>query len=73
DIPRLGPDKRNEAKRFTTLIDALYEAKVNLICSAEAPAEALYTEGDGAFEFQRTVSRLMEMRSEAYMALPHAG
>ena len=73
DIPRLGPDKRNEAKRFTTLIDALYEAKVNLICSAEAPAEALYTEGDGAFEFQRTVSRLMEMRSAAYMALPHAG
>ena len=72
-IPRLGPEMRNEAKRFTTLIDALYEAKVNLICSAEAPAEALYTEGDGAFEFQRTVSRLMEMRSAAYMALPHAG
>jgi cell division protein ZapE len=73
DIPKLGPDLRDQAKRFVTLIDALYEAKVNLICSAEAPAEALYTEGDGAFEFQRTVSRLMEMRSEAYMALPHAG
>jgi len=72
-IPRLGPEKRNEAKRFVTLIDALYEAKVNLICSAEAPAEALYIEGDGAFEFQRTVSRLMEMRSADYMALPHAG
>jgi cell division protein ZapE len=72
-IPRLGPEKRNEAKRFVTLVDALYEAKVNLICSAEAPAEALYTEGDGAFEFQRTVSRLMEMRSVDYMAMPHAG
>jgi len=72
-IPRLGPEKRNEAKRFVTLVDALYEAKVNLICSAEAPAEALYTEGDGAFEFQRTVSRLMEMRSAGYMAMPHAG
>jgi len=72
-IPRLGPEKRNEAKRFVTLIDALYEAKVNLICSADAPAEALYMEGDGAFEFQRTVSRLMEMRSADYMAIPHAG
>ncbi len=72
-IPRLGPEKRNEAKRFVTLVDALYEAKVNLICSADAPAEALYTEGDGAFEFQRTVSRLMEMRSTDYLALPHAG
>jgi cell division protein ZapE len=73
DIPRLGPEMRNEAKRFTTLVDALYEAKVNLICSAATPAEALYVEGDGAFEFQRTVSRLMEMRSDAYMALPHVG
>jgi cell division protein ZapE len=72
-IPKLGPKKRNEAKRFVTLIDALYEAKVNLICSADAPAEALYEEGDGAFEFERTVSRLMEMRSVEYMAQPHAG
>ena len=72
-IPKLGPEKRNEAKRFVTLIDALYEARVNLICSADAPADALYTEGDGAFEFERTVSRLMEMRSAEYMALAHAG
>jgi len=72
-IPKLGPEKRNEAKRFVTLIDALYEARVNLICSADAPATALYTEGDGAFEFERTVSRLIEMQSETYMALPHAG
>ena len=72
-IPKLGPDKRNEAKRFSTLIDALYEAKVNLICSADVPADKLYTEGDGAFEFKRTVSRLMEMQSEDYMAQPHVG
>ncbi|NQU59914.1 MAG: cell division protein ZapE [Rhodospirillales bacterium] len=72
-IPKLGPENRNEAKRFVTLIDALYEAKVNLICSADAPPEALYTEGDGAFEFERTASRLMEMQSTDYMALPHAG
>ena len=72
-IPRMGPAKRNEAKRFTTLIDALYEAKVNLLCSADAPPQELYVEGDGAFEFQRTVSRLHEMQSEAYMALPHGG
>ena len=71
-IPLLGPEKRNEAKRFVTLIDALYESKVNLICSADAPPEKLYTEGDGAFEFERTVSRLMEMQSEDYQETPHA-
>lgn len=70
-IPKLGPSNRNEAKRFVTLIDALYEAKVNLICSAEKEAHELYTEGEGAFEFERTVSRLMEMQTEEYMALPH--
>jgi cell division protein ZapE len=71
DIPQLGPERRNEAKRFVTLIDALYEAKVNLICSAASPPETLYTEGDGAFEFERTVSRLMEMRSPEYISLEH--
>ncbi len=70
-IPRLGPENRNEAKRFITLIDALYEHKVNLICSAAAAPDELYTEGDGAFEFQRTASRLFEMQTEAYMSLPH--
>ena len=70
-VPRLGPHNRDQAKRFVTLIDALYEAKVNFLCSAEVPPEALYVEGDGAFEFHRTVSRLMEMQSEAYLALPH--
>jgi cell division protein ZapE len=70
-IPRLSPLKRNEAKRFVTLIDALYEHRVKLICSAERPAEELYPEGDGAFEFQRTVSRLHEMRSETYIGSQH--
>ncbi|MCW9033253.1 MAG: cell division protein ZapE [Alphaproteobacteria bacterium] len=70
-IPLLGPENRNEAKRFVTLVDALYEHKVNLVCSASAPPELLYTAGDGAFEFQRTVSRLMEMQSREYVSLPH--
>ncbi len=72
-IPKLGPEKRNEAKRFVTLIDALYEAKVKFICTAAASPTELYTEGDGAFEFERTVSRLMEMQSPEYIATPHQG
>src|SRR5690606_17977227 len=71
-IPKLGPDKRNEAKRFVTLIDALYENNVKLLCSAAAPPEELYPAGDGAFEFQRTVSRLQEMQSADYLARGHA-
>ena len=67
-IPRLGPKRHNEAHRFVTLIDTLYEHKVNLVCSADAPAEALYAEGTGAFEFQRTVSRLLEMQSDDYIS-----
>lgn len=70
-IPLLGPERRNEAKRFVTLIDAMYESKVNLICAAAAPPEGLYPEGDGAFEFQRTVSRIMEMRSPEYISTEH--
>ena len=70
-IPRLGPVRHNEAKRFAVLIDALYEHKVNLICSADTSPENLYTEGEGAFEFQRTASRLIEMQSRDYMAAPH--
>lgn len=72
-IPVLGPENRNEAARFVTLIDALYEYKVKLLASADAPPEQLYPSGDGAFEFQRTVSRLMEMGSEDYLALGHGG
>jgi len=71
NIPKLTAAYRNEAKRFVTLIDALYEHKVKLICTAEAPARELYTEGDGAFEFERTVSRLMEMQSESYLRSEH--
>jgi cell division protein ZapE len=66
DIPKLTAEHRNAAKRFVTLIDTLYEHKVRLICTAEAPAQSLYTEGDGVFEFKRTVSRLIEMQSEHY-------
>ena len=67
-IPRLGPDNRNEARRFNIFIDALYEAHGNLIASAAAPPQELYQAGDGAFEFQRTVSRLVEMQSAAWIA-----
>ena len=71
DIPRLDRDRHNEAVRFMTLIDALYEHKVNLICSAAVAPSELYTEGDFAFEFQRTVSRLIEMQCDAYLTAPH--
>jgi cell division protein ZapE len=71
NIPRLTPRNRDRAWRFTTLVDALYEKKVKLICSAEAPPDRLYVEGDGAFEFQRVVSRLMEMQSPEYLGLDH--
>ncbi len=70
-IPVLGPENRNEAARFVTLIDALYEHKVKLIAAADAAPAALYPVGDGVFEFERTVSRLIEMQSAAYMALGH--
>ncbi len=70
-IPKLGPENRNEAARFVTLIDALYEHKVKLLAAADAEPEQLYQAGDGAFEFQRTVSRLMEMRSDDYLAEGH--
>jgi cell division protein ZapE len=70
-VPRLTPSERDAARRFVTLIDALYEHRVTLICSAEAPPDGLYPTGDGAFEFRRTVSRLMEMQSETYLQRSH--
>jgi cell division protein ZapE len=70
-IPVMGPQLRNEAARFVTLIDALYEHKVKLLAGAEAEPEGLYPAGDGSFEFQRTVSRLEEMRSAEYLAEGH--
>ncbi len=66
EIPVLGPARNNEAKRFVTLIDALYEARVRLICSAEAEPGALYPEGEGSFEFARTASRLHEMQGAGW-------
>jgi cell division protein ZapE len=70
-IPRMGPENRNEAARFVTLIDALYESKVKLLATAAAQPEELYMEGNGRFEFERTVSRLNEMQSAEYLALGH--
>jgi cell division protein ZapE len=67
DIPRLTPDRRDAAKRFVTLIDALYEARAKLVALADAEPAQLYPEGDGAFEFERTASRLEEMRSADWL------
>ena len=72
-VPALGPENRNEAARFVTLIDALYEHKVKLIVTANAVPDDLYKEGDGRFEFERTISRLTEMQSHDYLALGHGG
>jgi cell division protein ZapE len=73
DIPVMGNAQANEAKRFILLIDALYDQRVKLIASAAAEPHELYLAKAGreAFEFARTVSRLTEMRSAAYLALPH--
>ncbi len=70
-IPRLSPDNFDEARRFVTLIDALYEHRVKLYASAAAMPDDLYRSGEGAAIFERTASRLEEMQSEAYLALPH--
>lgn len=72
-IPVMGPHNRDKAKRFVTLVDALYEARCTLICSAEARPDDLYPDGDGSFEFQRTISRLHEMQSVAYLEANHQG
>ena len=70
-IPVMAREMRNEAARFVTLIDALYEHKVKLLAAADAEPEGLYPTGDGSFEFQRTASRLEEMRSADYLAEGH--
>lgn len=68
DIPALSRNNFNEARRFVTLIDALYEGKVQLIASAAATPEMLYLEGEGTFEFERTASRLREMQSADWIS-----
>jgi cell division protein ZapE len=70
-IPRLSPDNFDEARRFVTLVDALYEHRVKLYASAAAMPDELYKSGEGAQIFERTASRLEEMQSEAYLKLPH--
>jgi len=67
-IPRLAREQRNEARRFNILIDTLYEARTLLVASAEIPPAEIYAAGDGVFEFRRTVSRLIEMQSQDYVA-----
>ena len=71
-IPRMSQECRDAARRFVTLVDALYEHKVKLICTAEVAVELLYTQGNEAFEFKRTQSRLIEMQSQAYWHAAHA-
>ncbi|MEO7634830.1 MAG: cell division protein ZapE [Sphingomicrobium sp.] len=70
-IPVMGREQRNEAARFVMLIDELYEHKVKLLAAADAEPAQLYPAGDGSFEFARTVSRLEEMQSAAYLAEGH--
>ena len=70
-VPRLTPDMGNAARRFTWLVDVFYDHRVKLLLSAAVPAEELYREGPNSQEFPRTVSRLIEMRTHEYMALPH--
>jgi cell division protein ZapE len=70
-VPKMGPEKSSEARRFTWLVDVLYDHRVKLILGAACAAEELYTEGTQAGEFKRTVSRLMEMRSLEYLASQH--
>jgi cell division protein ZapE len=68
NVPRLGRDDRDSARRFNILVDTLYDAHRLLIVSAAVPPEELYLVGDGTFEFRRTVSRLNEMQSTGWLA-----
>jgi len=72
-IPRLGPENFDRARRFITLIDALYERRCKLVAAAAAPPDSLYERGENAAMFERTASRLVEMQSREYLAQPHLG
>jgi cell division protein ZapE len=70
-VPRLGPENFDRARRFITLVDALYEHRCKLVASAAAPPDSLYGQGENAAMFERTASRLMEMQSQDYLSLQH--
>ncbi len=70
-VPKMGADQASEARRFTWLVDVLYDHRVKLVLTADCPAESLYTSGAQSEEFRRTVSRLIEMRSGEYLASGH--
>ena len=70
-VPRLSPEMGNAARRFTWLVDVFYDHRVKLLLSAAVPADELYRDGPNSQDFPRTVSRLIEMRTREYMALPH--
>ena len=69
DIPQMTEDTKDAARRFVTLIDALYEHRTALICSAAVTPDQLYVGQQGGFEFHRTVSRLIEMRAADYLGI----
>ena len=70
-VEKMSPNEKNEARHLTLLVDVFYDYRVKLCLTSQVPMEELYTEGDFAHEFVRTVSRLVEMQSEDYLALPH--
>jgi cell division protein ZapE len=69
DVPQMSPRLASEARRFTWLVDVLYDRRVKLVVSAEVPPEQLYLDGPLAHEFPRTISRLQEMQSQEYLAI----
>jgi len=71
DVPALGRDSEDQARRFISLIDEFYDRNVKLAMSAAVPLEAIYSGGNLSFEFQRTLSRVLEMQSHDYLARPH--
>jgi cell division protein ZapE len=71
NIPQMNEDTKDAARRFVTLIDALYEHRTALICSAAVPPDQLYVGHEGGFEFHRTVSRLIEMQAADYLRARH--